>query len=139
MACAEWLGHTGRMASELSGKRVLVVEDSPVVAPFAEAILELLGAVVIGPAGSMADARELSHSEDIDVAVVDVRIRGEKSYAICEILTRRSVPFVLTSGYADWSLPEEFEDRPQLPKPYNIEDLEKALLSALSSEHSRKF
>jgi len=126
------------MTSTLDGKRILVVEDSPDVAPFTEAILELLGAIVIGPAGNMASARELAETENIDAAVVDVRIRGEKAYSVCEILKRRSVPFVLTSGYADWSLPVEFRDQPQLPKPYNITDLRDALTQALAdSSESR--
>ena len=120
------------MAAELKGRRVLVVEDSPVVAPFAESLLEMLDCTVVGPATSMAAARESAEADPIDVALVDVRIRGEKSFAICEILSRRGVPFVLTSGYADWAVPEEWQSRPQLPKPYKIDDLEEALLRALA-------
>jgi hypothetical protein len=37
------------------------------------------------------------------------------------------VPFVLTSGYADWSMPEKWDDRPRLQKPYTIEQVEEAL------------
>ena len=120
------------MASELAGRRILIVEDSPVVAPFAEALLELLGCRVVGPAGNMAVARDLAGAEDVDAALLDVRIRGEKSFSICEILDRRGVPFVLTSGYADWGLPSEWRDRPQLAKPYTQADLEQALVQAIN-------
>jgi hypothetical protein len=51
---------------------------------------------------------------------------------VCEILKRRGVPFVLTSGYADWAVPEEWRGRPQLRKPYMVHDLEAALLRALA-------
>jgi DNA-binding NtrC family response regulator len=117
---------------DLRGKRVLVIEDSPVVAEFAAEALETLGCEVVGPARNMAVARELSDSGRADVALVDVRIRGEKSFAVCEILNRRGVPFVLTSGYADWAVPQEWAGRPQLPKPYKLQDLQAALLRALA-------
>jgi CheY-like chemotaxis protein len=119
------------MTSQLNGRKILVVEDSPVVAPFAQDVLEELGCTVVGPACNMADARALAASEDIDAALVDIRIRGDKSFPICEILRGRGIPFVLTSGYADWSMPSDWADRPQLPKPYKLEDVEAALLEIL--------
>jgi DNA-binding NtrC family response regulator len=120
------------MMSQLNGHKILVVEDSPVVAPFTKDVLEELGCIVVGPAGNMADARALAASEDIDAALVDIRIRGDKSFPICEILKGRGIPFVLTSGYADWAMPVEWMDRPQLPKPYKLEDVEVALLEILA-------
>ena len=119
------------MASDLTGRRILLVEDSPVVAPFTKQILEELGCDVVGPALNMASARELAQAEHLDAAIVDIRIRGDKSFPICEILAERGVPFVLTSGYADWPTPEKWQDRPQLPKPYTIDDVEVALLQLL--------
>jgi hypothetical protein len=41
------------------------------------------------------------------------------------------VPFILTSGYADWQIPEKLESRPRLQKPYTIEQVEKALAKLL--------
>jgi CheY-like chemotaxis protein len=120
------------MTSQLSGRKIFVVEDSPVVAPFTEDVLEELGCTVVGPAGNMADARAFAASEDIDAALVDIRIRGDKAFPICEILERRGIPFVLTSGYADWTMPDDWADRPQLPKPYKLEDVEAALLEILA-------
>jgi CheY-like chemotaxis protein len=119
------------MSGVLTGRRVLVVEDSPVVAPFTKAVLDDLGCVVAGPATNMADARSLAETEQIDAALIDIRIRGEKAFAICDILAARDVPFVLTSGYADWPVPDEWKDRPQLPKPYTPDDLERALSALL--------
>ena len=119
------------MHSELAGRRILLVEDSPVVGPFTQGLLEELGCEVIGPAANMAVARELAESEDLDAAIVDIRIRGEKAFPICEILGSRNIPFVLSSGYADWPTPEKWQNRPQLPKPYTIEDIEVTLLQLL--------
>jgi CheY-like chemotaxis protein len=43
----------------VSSRRILLVEDSPVLAPFTADILSDLGCEVIGPAPNMAAAREL--------------------------------------------------------------------------------
>lgn len=122
------------MRSELAGKKILLVEDSPVVSAFAEEVLDELGCVVVGPAANLASARELAESAEIDAAIVDVRIRGDKSFGICDILDSRNVPFVLTSGYADWPVPEKWEDVSQMPKPYKFEDVEAVLMKLFGAE-----
>lgn len=113
--------------SALEGRRILVVEDSPVVAPFTAEVLDELGCVVVGPAPNMAAARQLMEDETFDAAIVDVHIRGERVFPLCELLEARDVPFVLSSGYADWAMPEKWEDRPRLQKPYTLDDVEAAL------------
>ena len=115
------------MARKLAGRRILLVEDSPVVSDFAGEVLRELGCEVVGPATNMASARELAQRSAADAAIVDLHIRGDKSFPICEILASRGIPFVLTSGYADWSVPEKLQGRPRLPKPYTLGDVESAL------------
>jgi DNA-binding NtrC family response regulator len=117
----------------LRGRRVLIVEDSPVVGPFTADILTDLGCAVIGPAPTIAVARELIEAEGLDAAVVDVHIRGERSFQLCDLLEERRVPFVLTSGYGNWQIPEKWADRPRLHKPYLLEGLRDALRTALQS------
>ena len=116
---------------DLTGKRILVVEDSPVVAPFTADILDELGCAVVGPAPNMAAARELIEGETLDGALMDVHIRGERVFPLCDMLESRAVPFILTSGYADWQVPEKLEQRPRLQKPYTMEQVEKALVELL--------
>jgi CheY-like chemotaxis protein len=111
----------------LKGRRILVVEDSPVVAPFTADALDELGCVVVGPAPNMAAARELVEAGGFDAAMMDIHIRGAYVFPLCEMLETKSVPFLLTSGYADWQMPEKWEDRPRLQKPYTIDQVEKAL------------
>jgi CheY-like chemotaxis protein len=117
----------------LRGQRVLIVEDSPVVGPFTADVLTDLGCAVLGPAPTIAVARELIEAGGFDVAVVDVHIRGERSFQLCDALEERKVPFVLTSGYANWQVPEKWADRPRLQKPYLLEGLRDALRTALQS------
>jgi CheY-like chemotaxis protein len=114
-------------AVDLAGSRILVVEDSPVVGPFTADLLGELGFVVVGPAPNMAAARELIEDGVFDAALMDVHIRGERVFPLCDLLDAMGVPFVLTSGYGDWQVPEKLEKRPRLQKPYTIAQVEKAL------------
>ncbi|MBW0145468.1 response regulator [Sphingomicrobium clamense] len=103
--------------------RVLIVEDSPVIAVDAEQRLQDDGWFVVGPAYDMDQAIDLAKREQFDAAVLDLNIRGEKSFAVMQILHERNIPFLITSGYADWSMPEEWRDRPRLQKPYKLGSL----------------
>lgn len=119
--------------SGLEGRRVLLVEDSPVVGPFTADLVEELGCVALGPAPTLAAARELIASGGFDVAVVDVHIRGERAFSLCETLESQGIPFVLTSGYGDWQVPEHWAERPRLQKPYGLNGVRDALRTALAS------
>lgn len=123
------------------GRRILLVEDSPVVAPFTADLLGELGCVVVGPAPNMAAARELAEAGEFDAAMIDVHIRGERVFPICEILQAKDVPFIFTSGYADWQMPEKWLDRPRLQKPYTLDQVQaslEALFEARPSARERK-
>jgi CheY-like chemotaxis protein len=103
--------------------RILVVEDSPVVGPFTADLLHALGYEVLGPAPTMAAAREIIEKEKLDAALMDFHIRGERVFPLCELLAAKGVRFVLTSGYADWAMPEGWRERPRLQKPYTLDQV----------------
>jgi len=117
----------GAAKPDLNGRRILVVEDSPVIGPFTADLLSELGCEVLGPAPNMAAARELVEAGEFDAALIDIHIRGERVFPLCEMLEAQGVPFVFTSGYADRQMPEKWEDRPRVQKPYTLEQIEKAL------------
>lgn len=117
----------------LKGRRILIIEDSPVVGPYTADVLEELGCQVVGPAPNMAAAREMIDEERFDAALMDIHIRGERVFTLCEVLEARGIPFVLTSGYADWTMPEKWQDRPRLQKPYTIADVSRVLAPLFKS------
>ena len=121
------------MSGELKGRRILVVEDSPVLAPFTVDVLDELGCKVVGSAPNMAVAREMVEAGGFDAALMDIHIRGERVFPLCEALAAKGVPFVLTSGYADWNMPEKWRDRPRLQKPYTLDKVEEALKAVLGA------
>ena len=115
----------------LEGRRILIVEDSPVVATACENMLRDMDCVPVGPATNMAAALQLAADEQLDGAVVDINIRGDKAFPVLKILADRAVPFLLASGYADWSMPAEWQAHPRLAKPYSQHLLRDSLLDLL--------
>ena len=86
-------------ANVLCGIRVLVIEDVWIVAQSYVALLENLGVIVSGPAGTVADAIRLIESEPIDAALVDMNLHGEMAYDVVDALMSRGVAVVVVTGY----------------------------------------
>lgn len=104
--------------------RVLVVEDEALIALEIEDILTELGCTVVGPTGRLDDALRLADEGRLDAAMLDVTIRGGKVFPVAERLLARGVPFILASGYGDWTLPEVLQNRARLDKPFTRAALE---------------
>ena len=63
-----------------------------------------------------------------DVALLDVGLVREESFAIAGRLDELKIPFIFVTGYGvDVRLPAPLADKPRLPKPYSSDAL-KALL-----------
>ena len=71
--------------NHLNGRKVLLVEDSPVISDSTEMMLQDMGCEVIGPVGTMAPALIHAEEEALDAAVVDINIRGGKAYALLAV------------------------------------------------------
>ena len=108
----------------LAGRRILVVEDETLIALMIEGILQELGCVVVGPVAKLGAALRLATEEALDAAILDVAIRGGQVFPVAEQLLARGIPFVLASGYGDWSLPGNLRDQPRLTKPFARHELE---------------
>jgi CheY-like chemotaxis protein len=109
------------------GRRILVVEDEALIALMIERRLKELGYVVVGPVGKLASALHLIGTVHFDAALLDVTIRGGKVYPVAEHLLQRGIPFVLASGYSEWSLPENLRNQPRLTKPFRINELDEQI------------
>ena len=64
------------------------------------------------------------------MAIRDVNIRGETSYAVADALDARGVPFVFVSGYEAERLREPYRNGAVLQKPFLSHELEKAISAA---------
>ena len=111
----------------LCGCRVLVVEDEVLVAWLLEEMLAELECKVVGPVVRVSQALAMVGTEAIDLAILDVNLNGEKSYAVADALAARRVPFVFSTGYAADSMPDKYRSSLILQKPYSQSDLSAAL------------
>lgn len=114
-----------------TGLRVLVVEDEVAIAMLVEDMLLDLGAVVIGPAGRLSQGKSLAESEEVDVAILDVNVAGESVYPVVDVLARRGIRFIFSTGYGAGGIDPSWRDRPVLQKPFTQSELESALEKAV--------
>jgi DNA-binding response OmpR family regulator len=120
-----------RPLSTLNGKRILVVEDEALIAAMVESMLRELGAVVVGPVGTIAKGLALAGSEEIDAALLDVNVRNERIDPVSEILRGRGIPILFATGYGSRAM----VDAPEaaiIDKPFSQEELAGALASLLT-------
>jgi len=83
----------------LSGLRVLVVEDDPGIATDITDLVERAEGSVVGPVGSLQQARQVLKSEQpIDVAVLDVNLSDGDVTPVLEALRARRVGIVIYTG-----------------------------------------
>lgn len=120
--------------SPLSGKHVLVVEDEGLVAMLIEDVIAGVGATLVAICADVAKALSVigEAGTQIDVALLDLNLGGEKSFPVAEALAERGVPFAFSTGYQPGAMPEEWADVPSLQKPFMEKDLLATLEQAIS-------
>jgi two-component sensor histidine kinase/PAS domain-containing protein len=109
----------------IAGLKVLIVEDSLLLALELEAGLEDAGVVVVGCAAELSEALSMLDLE-FDVAVLDADLNGQSVAPVAEILRQHNRPFVFATGYADKAAPMGF-DAPIVRKPYNVHQIARAI------------
>lgn len=118
---------------ELSGLKVLVVEDEGAVALLIEDMLADLGCEVTHSAAHLAKACELASSAVVDFALLDLNLNGSSTLPVASILKQRGIPFVFCTGYGTSGLTEEFASYPTLVKPFVLTDLRAKVSLAVAS------
>jgi DNA-binding response OmpR family regulator len=125
-------------SDDLRGLEILLVEDSWSVGEAMKDMLELLGADVIGPAATTAEAERLLSEHAPDVALVDFHLRGgELSYGLIARLHEQGVPVILVSGSSESLSLLPVEAATILEKPFSEEQLLANLRPLLAQKSSR--
>src|SRR5689334_21597212 len=119
---------------ELSGMRILLVEDSWPAATALSRHLKALGAKVSGPVATSADALRLLSRHQPDAALVDFNLRGgELADALVEQLLAQGIHVVVVTGYTELpKAPRQAVD--SMHKPFS----EAELLGSLRPAVARK-
>jgi DNA-binding response OmpR family regulator len=107
--------------------RLLIVEDEYFLAQDLAYYFQNLDAKVLGPVGTVFDALTLLKSTDVEAAVLDINLRGERVYPVADVLIQRKVPFVFASGYGGELEPSAYVGVPRCIKPVDFAILTKKL------------
>lgn len=119
--------------NSFENKRILILEDDPLLALDLEDFFTELGAKVIGPVSNVEQALE-AVATGVDGAVLDLNLRGVYSYPVIEALAKAGTPLVVCSGYAE--LPDtrtELSDITLLSKPCDLKVLRARLAEQIAA------
>jgi|SRR5262245_25806645 len=126
---ASWSG--SREFSMLNGRRILIVEDDPIIALDLSQTLVSGGMIVVGIAATTQAAQTLAAENVIDAAVLDVRLELEDTLNFAKELQAKRIPYLFQTS--DARLVNGFSPPPiVLAKPFAPERLIAALRKLLS-------
>ena len=108
-------------------RRVLVVEDDPLIAMLMQDFLDELGFACVGPAFSLPQALETAERETFEAGILDLKLGGDDVYPVAQLLAHRGIPFAFASGFGRQGVESYWHDRPHIPKPYALEDVARVL------------
>ena len=114
----------------LPGKRVLIVEDNPVLAFDIHDVISATGVETVGPALDLATGLQLAREHELDAALLDIDLGGEYVWPLARELKQHNVPFAFISAECrrDY-LPEPFRDSICLEKPARSQEIVETLAS----------
>ncbi|MGP8100376.1 MAG: response regulator [Candidatus Cybelea sp.] len=110
------------MDKSLSGHRILVVEDEMLNLAMLEDILTEAGYESVA-AATIDQAIALIDERPFDAALLDIKLKGEHTYAVADALAVRGAPFVFVTGNSVPDIERRYHDRPLLRKPFKEEKL----------------
>jgi PAS domain S-box-containing protein len=130
-AAAETPSSDEQINKTLKGKRILIIEDEPLLSMDMEASMAEVGCGVAGPAGTLAKAKQLIASCDCDAALLDANLAGESVDELAAALTQRNIPFAFVTGYGTDALPQGFGEAIVLGKPFSKHQLRSVVQALL--------
>jgi len=107
--------------------RVLVVEDSLSLADMICDQLVEQGMEPVGPVATVEGALRLVRESELDLAVLDIKLRNETCFPVCRALAARRIPFLFVTGTKMQEFPAEFRTMAVLTKPFDPGALKLAL------------
>jgi DNA-binding response OmpR family regulator len=110
--------------------KILVAEDSYLLAEVIGDFLRDFGMEPVGPVGRLQGACDLARERALDGALLDIKLGDHLCFPVASILLSRGIPFVFISGWSNKALiPLEFRGVPVILKPFEADDLKDAINS----------
>jgi len=119
----------------LNPRRILLVEDEPLIALELSEALEMGGFEVVGPSATLEEALSLATFEKLDMALLDAKLGDKPIDEVAAVLVRLNIPFAFVTGYGRESLPVAFASAPLLRKPVKSDELLSFVDKVLSATH----
>ncbi len=120
---------------DLTGLRILVLEDSYLAAAAVAHALSTMGCQIVGPVSTIDEALELIERNECDAGVLDINLAGLSSEPVARAMRERNLPFLFITGYASpLLLSEAYRVFRRVRKP--IEEV--VLRSAMIDEFLRR-
>jgi DNA-binding NtrC family response regulator len=121
----------------LSGLRILVVEDNFLIASLLKRMLTNWGCQVIGPVPTLNEGKRLAETESLSGAILDINIVGGNSVPIAAALQDRGCPFIFITGYGSpKTLPAPLREVTRLDKPIDEFVLQATLAHEIAGKQS---
>lgn len=92
-----------------------------------------LGYVPVGPAYNIEQAIQLIQSARFDAAILDVNLGGRQTTPVAQVLYDKGTPFCFATGYGPAGIDAQFGKYLVLTKPFQQNELERALKSLVAS------
>ena len=122
----------------LENRRILVVEDDPIIALDLQRILEAAGATVVGPAREVSEAISFIKGSKVSAAVLDYRLRVGDTLPLARLLAERRIPFLFETSDPD-SVARKHPGAIILAKPFRPDQLTSAVGALLARRQEATF
>ncbi|WP_159347316.1 response regulator [Roseomonas harenae] len=99
---------------------MLAVEDEPGITSALEDMLQALGRTTLKVATQVDGALTLIRSHEVDAAIFEVNVHGERSYPVADQLAAKGMPFAFATGHRDSEPPEKYGSVVMLTTPLNL-------------------
>jgi DNA-binding response OmpR family regulator len=117
----------------MSTRRVLVLEDEPLIAMMMRDWLTELGYETLGPAETVQAALALIESNQPDAAILDISLGKQDCYPVADRLQDQAVPFAFATGRSGDNIVRRHQAAPRLSKPFNFEAVSGVISKLLNS------
>jgi len=114
-------------------KRILLVEDEPLIAVALESTLIELGFDIVASVAGISSALQVIGREPVECAILDVNLGSQRVDAVADALAARNCPFIFMTGYAASDVPIRHSGRAVLQKPFRFDQLVAALHAEFGS------
>ncbi len=101
----------------LDEKRILIIEDETLIVISLATQIEALGGKVV-EAGNIDSALGIIATTDFDGAILDHKLRKQRTFAVADALVARHVPFVFTTATRPDVAPARYANIPWIEKPF---------------------